>query len=126
MLTLRHQKTSGPLPTSEYVLFRNEEPVGFIQIRHQPSHAANIPAEMASHVYYEILPGFRGKGYGREILRLGLVEAGKIGLQELIIICLENNVASKRVIEANGGELAGRTDLGNGRGVYLKYVIRLG
>lgn len=126
MLTLLSQGTTGPLPTSQYVLYKNRTEVGFLQIRHQPSHAANVPAEMASHVYYEILPGYRGKGYGRELLRLGLIEAWKIGLKEVIITCLETNLPSRRIIEANGGALVARTGLANRSDVYLKFVVNLG
>lgn len=103
MVYLKHKETSGKLPTSEYELFDNETLVGQLQIRHRPSHGADVPESMASHVYYEILPEYRSKGYGKHILHLGLDEARNIGLRELDITCLESNIASKKIIEANGG-----------------------
>ena len=103
MVHLIHKETSGRLPTSEYELFDGETVVGKIQIRHTPSHAAEVPESMASHIYYEILPEHRLKGYGKKILALGLEEAKKIGLKEVSITCMEDNIGSKKIIEANGG-----------------------
>lgn len=124
MLTLEFQGSTGSLPTSQFVLRKNRTEVGFIQIRHVASQADDLPTELANHIYYEVLPGYRGKGYGREMLRLGLIEAWKRGLKEVVITCLETNTASKRVIEANGGELVARVPLRNSRGAYLKYLVR--
>lgn len=91
------------MPTSEYELFDGNIVVGKIQIRHKPSHGVGIPENMASHIYYEILPEYRSKGYGKQILALGLEEARKIGLTEISITCMEDNIGSKKIIEANQG-----------------------
>lgn len=48
-------------------------------------------------------PSSRGKGYGKEMLRLGLEEARKMGIQKVMLSCNEDNLASIGVIEANGG-----------------------
>ena len=103
MLSLKLKQTSGKLPTSEYELFDGELMTGKIQIRHAPSYGIGIPERMASHIYYEILPEYRRKGYGKQILALGLTEAEKIGLKEISITCMEDNLGSKRIIEHNGG-----------------------
>ena len=103
MIYLKHKETTGKLPTSEYELFDNEVPVGKIQLRHKPSHGVGIPKNMASHIYYEIFSEYRLRGYGKQVLALGLKEAAKIGLKEIFITCMENNAGSKKIIEANGG-----------------------
>lgn len=103
MIYFKLKGTSGSLPTSEYELFDNEILVGKIQIRHKPSHAVGIPESMASHIYYEILFEYRSKGYGKQLLALGLEEAKKIGLKEVSITCMKDNIGSKKIIEANGG-----------------------
>ena len=103
MIYLKHKKTSGGLPTSEYELFDENILVGKIQIRQKPSHGVGIPESMASHIYYEIFPEYRSKGYGKQILALGLEEVKKIGLKEISITCMEDNIGSKKIIEANGG-----------------------
>jgi len=37
------------------------------------------------------------------MLRLGLPEAKKIGLEKVLITCYDDNIASAKVIENNGG-----------------------
>ena len=106
-MELVHRNTSGRLPTSTFVLRDDGEDVGFVQIRHRPSHADDIPPECASHIYYEVREDRRQRGYGTTLLALGLQEARRLGLTELIVCCFESNPASKRVIEKNGGHLAG-------------------
>ena len=59
--------------------------------------------EFASHIGYSIRPSERGKGYGKEQLRLALLEAKKLGLPSLRIVCRDLNEASNRAIRANGG-----------------------
>lgn len=88
------------MPRSEFWLVDDTVFIGMIQIRHEPP--ASIP-ENFSHIYYEIRPSARGKGYGKKILELGLVEAKKLGIKEAILNCNDTNLASKAVIEANHG-----------------------
>jgi predicted acetyltransferase len=101
---LRHRITAGRLPTSVYDLLADGQPVGYCQIRHTPSHSPGIPPEYANHVYYEVRPDMRRRGYGTELLRLALIEAGKLGLKEIFINADVSDVASVKIIEANGGE----------------------
>lgn len=56
-------------------------------------------------------PDCRGRGIGTELLRLGLEEARKLGLDRVMLFCRENNPASRKVIEANGGGLSERAVL---------------
>ncbi|MBI2038837.1 MAG: GNAT family N-acetyltransferase [Candidatus Niyogibacteria bacterium] len=91
MEQLIFRETSGPLPTSEYDFVVDGEKVGFLQIRHKLSHAPDVPFQMASHIYYEIIEEKRGQGYGARLLALALPEAKKLGLKEIIVTCLEEN-----------------------------------
>ena len=125
MLQLVFKSLSSNLPTSEFDLMEGcDHKIGFIQIRHQPSHSEGLPAHMANHIYYEIDPIFRGKGYGKKILTLGLAEAKKIGLREVMIVCAEDNIASKKIIEASGGIFMEDAQSSDGR-KHLKYKIVL-
>lgn len=125
MAYLRLKKIYDRLPTYEYELLDNEVIIGKIQIRMKPSHGTNVPPDFANHIYYEIEETYRNKGYGKEILKLGLQEAKKLGLKEVIITCDETNTASKKIIEANGGEFLDKKSLLDGSGVMLKYIISL-
>ena len=55
------------------------------------------------HVGYSIRPGHRRRGYGRRILGLALERCRELGLERVLVTCDEDNVASRRIIEANGG-----------------------
>lgn len=52
----------------------------------------------------------RGRGYGKELLRLLLLEAGKAVLEKVLITVHKDNIASRAVACANGGILTGETD----------------
>jgi predicted acetyltransferase len=126
MIYLKHKDTSEILPTSEYELFDEDILVGKIQIRHKPSHGVGIPESMASHIYYEIIPEYRSQGYGKQILALGLEEAKKFGLKEVFITCTEDNLGSKKIIEANGGVFIEDAMIPEEGRKMLKYRILLG
>jgi hypothetical protein len=125
MSHLVFKETLGKSPASLYDLMEGDIRLGFIQIRHKPSHAPNVPPSFASHIYYEILPEFRGKGHGSEILKLGLLEAKRIITQKVIVTCREYNTASKRIIEKSGGVLVDTVPLSGPGGNFLKYEIPL-
>ena len=57
------------------------------------------------HIGYAIRPGQRGKGYGKRILALLLARLQASGWERVLLTCDAANLASARVIEANGGRL---------------------
>jgi predicted acetyltransferase len=58
---------------------------------------------IGGNITYEIRPSERRKGYGKKMLELALIEAKERGLDKVLITCDEDNIASKKIIEANGG-----------------------
>ena len=77
--------------------------VGFCCLRHKLEYDDDDP-EFSSHIGYSIRPSERGKGYGKEQLRLVLAEAKKLGIDPARIICRDTNMGSIRTILANGGQ----------------------
>ena len=67
----------------------------------------------------------QGQGYGKLILALALDECRRIGLARVLLTCLQDNVASARIIEANGGELENVIADPAGRGPLRRYWIAL-
>lgn len=65
------------------------------------------------HIGYSVVPSERKKGYGTEILRLLIEEAKKLGIEKILVTCDEDNIASKKVIEKNGGVLENKVNEGN-------------
>ncbi len=91
----------GWAPTSSFWLIdEREEMIGAIRIRH---HVNSTELEAAGHIGYEIRSDSQGRGYGKILLRLGLDQAKKMGLSEVLITCDADNGASKRLIESVGG-----------------------
>lgn len=109
--------------TSVFDLVVDGEKVGFLQLREKLSAGIGVPEHMESHIYYEIDERCRGKGYGTEILKLGLEEAKKLGFSEVIICVLEDNLPSKKIIEKNAGSFIEQAD--TPESTMLKYRVDL-
>ncbi len=78
-----------------------QELVGRASIRHTLSPWLE---SYGGHIGYAVVPGRRGRGHAKEILRQSLVIARSVGVQDVLIFCAVENIASARVIEACGGE----------------------
>jgi predicted acetyltransferase len=80
---------------------------GSISLRWQPGTAA-LPPYILGHVGYSVVAWKRGRGYAKEALRLMLHHARGEGLEYVVVTTDPGNMASQRVIEANGGLLVER------------------
>ena len=80
---------------------------GNIGLRWQPGTAA-LPPHVLGHIGYGVVPWKRRRGYARQALSLLLPEAAALGLPHVEITTDPGNVASRRVIEACGGQLVER------------------
>jgi predicted acetyltransferase len=86
-----------------------------------------LPPYCLGHIGYAIVEAHRGKGLATLGLKLLLQEVPEQGLSYVYIHCLPHNIASKRVIEKNGGAYLGIfvTTPGYGSVEELKYKINL-
>lgn len=80
---------------------------GAISLRWQPG-TTDLPPYCLGHIGYAVVPWKQRRGYATRALGQTLPEARKEGLAFVEITTEATNVASRRVIEANGGELVGR------------------
>jgi predicted acetyltransferase len=102
-MRLVYRKTYGPLPTSKFELLSDAgELLGFTQIRHRPSHSAELPPEAGNHLYYQINEQYRGRGYGKALMGLALAEAKRLGLGKVRIAVDDDNPISRHIIELHG------------------------
>lgn len=62
---------------------------------------------LGGHIGYAVRPQFRGRGYAKEILRQSVELLRDRGISPALVTCDDDNLASARVIEANGGVLEG-------------------
>lgn len=77
---------------------------GSIGFRWQPG-TAELPAHVLGHIGYSVVPWKRGRGYATKALALLLNEVRAEGLPYVELTADSDNLASQKVILANGGEL---------------------
>lgn len=98
----KHQELIKPnlSPQTTYGVFKDNKLIGMFHLRHV------IKGELINHggnIGYLIRPSERKKGYGTKMLELALDKAKELNLDKVLISCREENIASKKVIEKNGG-----------------------
>ena len=91
----------GFVPHSTYWLVRGgREIVGVSNLRHS---LTPFLLREGGNIGYGIRPSARRNGFGREILRLTLLEARELGLARVLVTCGKGNLGSSRIILGNGG-----------------------
>lgn len=75
---------------------------GRIGFRWQPGTEA-LPAHCLGHIGYSVVPWKQRRGYATRALRELLPEVRAEGLRYVVIAMNKDNVASRKVVEANGG-----------------------
>ena len=73
--------------------------IGEITIRHRLNAALE---RIGGHIGYGRRAAEQGKGMGTLMLRLALEKAKDLGLEQVLITCDDQNLASSRVMEKNG------------------------
>ena len=90
-------------------LIAGEEYVGQLSVR--PELGTPYLMTYGGHVGYSIRPGLRRRGYGQIILSLALRECIDMGLARLLVTCDSDNIASRKIIERNGGRFESAMDM---------------
>ncbi len=108
------------VPSTLYWAVVGEKFVGRLDLRHRLNKNLLL---MGGHIGYAVVPSERKKGYGTEMLRLGLKKAKKLCIKKALVTCDEKNIGSKKIIEKNGGIFENKT---KNEGIYkLRYWIKL-
>lgn len=90
-------------------LVEGDEYIGRIAIRHTLTPLLRV---IGGHVGYDVRPSRRRQGHATRMLRLAIPRVAALGIDPALITCDETNLASRKVIEACGGQLAtDETDL---------------
>lgn len=90
----------------------DDEVVGFLNLRHVLN---DFLLEEGGHIGYSIRPAARRRGHASAALGLAVAAAARLGIARALVTCEEDNAASRRTIEANGGVLE---DVRNGKRRY--------
>ncbi len=99
----------------------NNEIVGAIGIRWK-----QVPILMSygGLIGYSIRPTQRGKGYASEMLKMALDKFKNTNIENILITCKDFNLASKKVIEKNGGVYENTYNNSDDGFKYLRYWIK--
>ncbi len=92
----------GKVPATQLLGIREADNrlVGMLQIRHSLN---DYLRQYSGHIGYSVRPSERRKGYAKEMLRQALPYCRELGLERVMIACIDTNEASRRTILANGG-----------------------
>jgi predicted acetyltransferase len=95
-----------------WVIDEKGEAVGMVRVRHYLNDKLR---EQGGHIGYYIRRDQRNKGYGKEVLHRALEQLRKLGERRALLTVNMDNIASIKVIEANGGvfESEGQGDDGH-------------
>ena len=77
-----------------------DEYIGHVNIRHRLNE--NLE-KYGGHIGYAVRPSARGKGYGGQMLKFSIPFIKQLGLKQVLITCDKDNIASRKIIEKNGG-----------------------
>lgn len=121
-LELNPKTELGKVKESTYWLIDKQEFIGRISIRHSLSKYLE---KYDGNIGFEICPSKRKMGYGSILLGLGIEQAKKLGLNKLLIMCKDSNIASIKIIEKNNGILIKKYFVKiNTENIYIrKYII---
>ena len=91
------------VPASQFLFVRKSDNklCGMIQIRHTFNEYLE---KFGGHIGYSVRPSERRKGYAKEMLKAVLPFCKGIGLNKVLVTCIDGNIASEKTILANGGE----------------------
>ena len=90
------------VPATQLLLIRKSDGrlLGMLQIRHCFN---DYLSQFGGHIGYSVRPSERRKGYAKEMLKKALPFCRELGLDKVLITCLDGNLGSEKTILANGG-----------------------
>jgi len=97
--------SSNWVPASTFFAVRKQDLkiVGMIDIRHNLKN--DFLAQYGGHIGFSVRPSERKKGYGTEILKMGIEYAKSLGINKLMLGCFSDNLPSIKTIVKCGGIL---------------------
>ena len=115
-------REKGFVPATLYfTLDESDKIIGCIHFRHELNE---FLLKSGGHIGYGVRPSERKKGYAGESLRLFLELVKEKGYKKVLITCDDDNIASAKIIEKNGGVLENIIDV-DGENT-RRYWINLG
>lgn len=95
-------RPAGHVPCTTLWYVEGRVYIGRLAIRHRLTPGL---LETGGHIGYDVRPSARRRGHATAMLCAALPVAHGLGIDPALVTCDTENVASRRVIEANGGVL---------------------
>lgn len=90
------------VPQSIYFVYDEKDNiVGATAVRHAIGESNRL---VGGHIAYGVRPTERNQGYAKEILKFAIQKLNEMGVDEILVTCPADNIASEKTILANGGE----------------------
>jgi predicted acetyltransferase len=100
-------RPEGHVPCTNLWWVDGEEYLGRIAIRHR---LTDFLRRLGGHIGYDVRRSRRREGHATAMLAAALPVARRLGIDPALITCDTDNIASRKVIEANGGLLEDALD----------------
>jgi len=100
-------RPDGHVPCTNLWWVEGDEYLGRIAIRHRLTDGL---LRVGGHIGYDVRRSRRREGHATAMLAAALPVAHRLGIDPVLITCDTDNVASRKVIEANGGVLENELD----------------
>jgi predicted acetyltransferase len=109
----------GRVPATFMIAENNGELVGRTSIRHELN---DFLFSVGGHIGYGVRPNYRRQGYATEILKQSLTYINQLGITDVLVTCLDDNVGSFEVIQSQGGILENKVEYEGG--LWRRYWIK--
>jgi predicted acetyltransferase len=100
-------RPAGWVPSTTWWWVDGPGYLGRIALRHRLTPRL---LERGGHIGYDVRPTARRQGHATAMLRAVLPRAHALGIDPALVTCAVGNVASRKVIQANGGVLDDERD----------------
>ena len=112
----------GRVPSTTLFALVDNEIVGTLSIRHNLD--TPYVFNFVGHIGYNVRCSKRNKGYAKMMLKKGLEECKKMQIDEVLITCLESNIASHKVILSQGGIYQNKVFYPPNNEYILRFIIK--
>jgi predicted acetyltransferase len=96
----RSPRPAGYVPSTHLWWVEGDEFLGRVDIRHRLTPSLR---DDGGHVGYHVVPPHRRRGHATAMLAASLPVAAALEIDCLLLTCDTDNIASRKVIETNGG-----------------------
>lgn len=96
---------------STYIALIDDTVVAIMHIRHTLN---DMLLKQGGHVGYSTHPAYQGQGIATAMLGFAVQKLNELGVQKVLVTCYDDNIASAKVIEKNGGILENTLKKPNG------------